>query len=294
MKRHSMMVTLALVILVILTGCVTPTGDETNRAENDVIDHSFNAEGSRLNEDEVPEYVQKIYERYSQTIDQHGVLFSGIGSEIEKHKEKDKILYSFTLLPKESIASEAQTRVIFNLEGNKSIFVSAKDLSRSYIEELLAHTLLVIDPGMKTNDTREIVDKLVESCYENGKIIGDSDQVIIGDYTVFLIGDNLPTICAVSPKMGFDAYDFDKSQYDVLTYDIYNYPSKYKNKLFYVEGTYVFMDERQKEIVDSEGNHFMIETEERLLESVIYRLYGTLRIDVYGEPYFYVQYSYGI
>lgn len=290
MKRCLAVVVLLLMSAMVLSGCSDSTIKAPEPPQNADVETTNKNESS-----DIPEYVQQIYDRYSENVEKHGALVAKISPKIRKaNSDTHAVFYPFSLIPAEHEPSNPYAQVSFASNGSQTFDVFVKEPTPSYLEELLALTLLVIEPEMGIGETKETVEKLITSFYRDGK----SDKVVIGDYTVYIEDVYLSNIfiSVRSTKTAFDVYDFDKSLYQHLTYNIYTSPASFEDKQFYIEGMCEqTADGMISDIVDEEGNHFVAKYKEYwFYEGMMCRLYGKLKTDVYGEPYFYVEYPYGL
>lgn len=294
MKRSLKVVILLFVTLIVLVGCRNAMIQESDSPGNAGV----KTENSAYN-NEIPEYVQQVHNKYAQVITQHGDLVAKTSAEIKDMREHRGLSYLFLLYPTEDvdIAKISRAEVYFDERGSQSVHISVDRFTRPYLEELLALSLLVIDPEIESHDIKEVVDRVLTSYYQKGKDEIQSEDVIVGDYKVHLIDMLVEGMIIVfqSNKTAFDVYDFDKTDYIPLTYDIFSNPADYINKQFYIEGTFDYAEDLKDEIVDEQGNHYLIKDEEyRCRRGDMYRIYGILKTDVYGKAYFQVEYPYGL
>lgn len=272
-------------------------GDSTTKE----TDLSTNIETVNMNEnDKIPEYVQQIFNKYGEAITQHGHLVARTGTKVQDNRGGKGSPYSFRIYPTTDNPDNSSVEIFFDREGNQSFYMKVEKFSDSYLEELLVLSLRVIEPEMQSHGLKDVVNRLLTPYREGGEEDIQYNQVVIGEYTIYLDDSYLDLlgmhIYFDSSKTAFEVYDFNKSDYQPLTYDMYTNPESFKNELFYIEGVFGYTaDVLGSEIVDVEGNHFILKMNDYILHyGAMYRLYGILKTDVYGDAYFYVEYPYGL
>lgn len=303
MKRYLAVVTLVLMILMVLAGCSGMMEEESEPFSSQEspapsIELSWPETLPSLDDDVFQEDIQQTYERYCEVIDQHGKLVKMGNVDLE--------FFSIKLKPVVEDTSVSSALVTFKRDGTKSLNLDVSGYTESYLKELLALTLLAIDPGMEYDQAVSTAEDL----YSFSRKAERKERMDLGNYSIYYskrldiwMSD---TFYFKSTKTVYDKYKFNKSEYKELTYDVmeklqdFEVFEKYTDKLVYIEGKFTgisSLDSRKSEIIDQEGNIFLINYDYdkigNLEKESTYRLYGELKISIEELVYLDVQYPYG-